>query len=218
GEVIDEQAKAAYRLRLSELRETMARAEAIGDIERAESAEREIAGLTRELSRAVGLRGRNRRAASASERARQTVTKTIRSALARIAQHDPDFGALLDGSIKTGTFCSYEPDPERPIAWEFAAADQIATLEPERRSRAVAAPDDDAHAAPPMLAAAPSSIAQRPPCVVRDGERDAIRAVFDAALSGRGSMVLIGGEAGARKSPLAVEEAQGGGQRGLRVF
>ena len=73
GEMLDEQAKAAYRRRLSELREEYEGAKELGNVERAEQAEREIDALTKELSRAVGLGGRNRRAASASERARPTI-------------------------------------------------------------------------------------------------------------------------------------------------
>jgi hypothetical protein len=69
GEMLDEQAKAAYRRRLSALREELEEAKAWGNVERAEQVEQEIEALTRELSRAVGLGGRNRRAASASERA-----------------------------------------------------------------------------------------------------------------------------------------------------
>ncbi len=79
GEMLDEQAKAAYRRRLSELREELEEAKELGEVERGEQAEREIDALTRELSRAVGLGGRSRRAASASEKARQTITKTIKS-------------------------------------------------------------------------------------------------------------------------------------------
>ncbi len=78
GEMLDEQAKVAYRRRLSELREELEEAKEVGNVERAEQAEEEIDALTRELSRAVGLGGRNRRAASASERARQSITKTIK--------------------------------------------------------------------------------------------------------------------------------------------
>src|SRR5216683_4988865 len=79
GEMLDEQAKVAYRRRLSELGEELEEAKEVGNVERAEQAEEEIDALTRELSRAVGLGGRNRRAASASERARQSITKTIKS-------------------------------------------------------------------------------------------------------------------------------------------
>ncbi len=79
GEVLDEQAKSTYRRRLSELREELEEAKEFGNIERAEKAEADIDALTSELSRAVGLGGRDRRAGSASDRARQTITKTIKS-------------------------------------------------------------------------------------------------------------------------------------------
>jgi uncharacterized membrane protein len=71
GEMLDDQAKAAYRRRLSDLHEQLEEAKERGNVERAEQAEQEIDALTQELSRAVGLGGRNRRAVSASERARQ---------------------------------------------------------------------------------------------------------------------------------------------------
>src|SRR5260370_23960280 len=77
GEMLDEQAKLAYRRRLSELREELEEAKEVGNTERAEKAEAEIDALTNELSRAVGLGGRDRRTGSASERARQTIAKTI---------------------------------------------------------------------------------------------------------------------------------------------
>ncbi len=120
GEMLDEQAKVAYRRRLSELREELEEAKERGNVERAEQAEQEIDSLTRELSRAVGLGGRNRRAVSASERARQSITKSIKSALERIAQSDARLGDIFARCIKTGTFCSYQPDPDFPIAWQFA--------------------------------------------------------------------------------------------------
>jgi hypothetical protein len=65
GAMLDEQAKVAYRRRLSDLREELEEAKEQGSVERAERAEAEIDALTRELSRAVGLGGRSRRAASA---------------------------------------------------------------------------------------------------------------------------------------------------------
>ena len=130
GEMLDEQAKAAYRGRLSELREELEEAKELGNVERAEQAEQEIDALTRELSRAVGLGGRNRRAASASERARQSITKTIKAIVERIAQSDAALGDIFSRCIRTGTFCSYQPDPDFPIAWEFAAKDARSTIEP----------------------------------------------------------------------------------------
>src|SRR6202030_2856149 len=61
GEMLDDQAKSAYRRLLSDLREELEEAKELGNVERAEQAEQEIEALTRELSRAVGLGGRNRR-------------------------------------------------------------------------------------------------------------------------------------------------------------
>src|SRR3984893_14299972 len=130
GETLDEQAKVAYRRRLSELREELEEAKEVENIERAEQTEEEIDALTRELSRAVGLGGRNRKAASASERARQSSTKTIKAVLERIAQSDSALGSIFAQCIKTGTFCSYQPDPNFPIAWEFAATDSGNSMEP----------------------------------------------------------------------------------------
>src|SRR5712671_3231262 len=121
GEMLDEQAKVAYRHRLSELRKELDEGKEVGNVERAEKAEQEIDALTSELSRAVGLGGRNRRAASASERARQSITKTIRVVVEKIARSDAALGDILSRCIKTGTFCVYQPDPVCPIAWEFDA-------------------------------------------------------------------------------------------------
>src|SRR5208283_4477 len=81
-----------------------------------------------EISRAVGLRGRSRRAASASERARQTVGKAIRAAVGRIAQSDARLGEILSRSLKTGAFCSYRPDRVSPIAWGFAPSTQTQAM------------------------------------------------------------------------------------------
>src|SRR5260370_5294618 len=111
GEMLDEQAKVAYRRRLSELREELEEAKERGNIERAEQAEREIDALTRELSRAVGLGGRSRRAASASERARQSITKTIKSVVERIGQSEAPLGVPSSPCAQTATHPPYTPAP-----------------------------------------------------------------------------------------------------------
>jgi hypothetical protein len=119
GELLDPRAKAAYRRRLAEIDEDLAHAHAIGDTARAAQAEVERDILVRELSRAVGLGGRNRRAGSASERARSAVTRAMRHALARIRKHHGPLGDHLDRTIRTGTYCVYLPDPRFPMAWKI---------------------------------------------------------------------------------------------------
>ena len=88
GEMLDPRAKEAYRRRLAEIEEDLEEARAMGDAARATQAEVERDFLVRELSRAVGLGGRDRRAGSASERARASVTRAIRQAMTRIREHD----------------------------------------------------------------------------------------------------------------------------------
>jgi len=119
GELLDPQAKAAYKRRLDELRDELEEAESWNDAARASKAREEIDFLARELSSAVGLGGRDRKAASAADRARVAVTKAIRSAIQRISANSPSLGQHLDTTVRTGTFCSYAPDPRVPIAWEL---------------------------------------------------------------------------------------------------
>ena len=89
GEMLDARAKDAYRRRLAEIEDDIEQARALGDTEREAQADAERDFLVRELSRAVGLGGRDRRAASASERARVSVTRAVRQAIARIGEHHP---------------------------------------------------------------------------------------------------------------------------------
>ena len=116
--VLDAPAKAAYRQRLGELRDELDEAERFNDPGRAERAREEMDAITEQLAAAVGLGGRDRQAASSSERARSTVTKVVKAALNRISDHHAALGRHLTTSIKTGTFCSYAPD-EPPAPWAF---------------------------------------------------------------------------------------------------
>jgi hypothetical protein len=100
GEMLDDESKASYRRRLGELRDELDQAKARGNFERAEQSEAEIDALRRELSRAVGLGGRSRRAASASERARQSVNKTIKAVVERIAESDQVLGDFFRDASK----------------------------------------------------------------------------------------------------------------------
>ena len=117
GEMLDERAKTAYRRRLAEIEDDIEQARALEDARREAQADAERDFLVRELSRAVGLGGRDRRAASASERARSGVTRAIRQGIARIGEHHPQLGEHLDRAVRTGTYCAYVPDPGAPAAW-----------------------------------------------------------------------------------------------------
>jgi hypothetical protein len=121
GPLLDATAKQAYRRRLDEIEADIREAEEHGDRGRALRAKDEHELLTRELSRAFGLGGRERPAAgSPAERARVSVTRAIRQVLLRIAEHHPALGAHLNHTIATGAFCAYAPDPKDVIEWKVA--------------------------------------------------------------------------------------------------
>jgi tetratricopeptide (TPR) repeat protein len=117
GELLDERAKATYRRRLVEIDEDIEEAREMGDHERVAQADAERDLLVQELARAIGLGGRERRAGSASERARSAVTRAVRQAMARIRHHNAPLGAHLGHAVRTGTYCAYLPDPRAPVAW-----------------------------------------------------------------------------------------------------
>ena len=119
GELLDAEAKAAYRTRLEDLRADLDEAERFHDPARAASIKEEIDFLVTELARAVGLGGRDRRAASHAERARLNVTRAIKAALANVERHHPTLGQHLRSTIRTGFYCSYTPDPRVPTDWQL---------------------------------------------------------------------------------------------------
>jgi predicted ATPase len=187
-----------------------------GNVERAERVEQEIDALTRELSRTVGLGGRDRRAGSASERARQSIGKSIKTVLERIAQNDAALGDIFSRCIRTGTFCSYQPDPVSPIVWEFAATIAEQQVQPITGAETTPARADRSQASPPVLETSPFSLAERTAFVGRETEGSAIRAVIDHALTGDGSVVMLWDGPGVGKSRLAMEMASYASRVGFR--
>jgi len=107
--VLDAQAKAAYKQRLDTLEEEISEAESFGDVGRANRAREEIEMLATQLAGAVGLGGRDRRAASDAERARINVQRRLKDTIDSIGRHDPELGRYLSAAVRTGTYCSFTP-------------------------------------------------------------------------------------------------------------
>ena len=119
GPILDSQAKAEYKRRIDELRQDVEEAERFNDSYRSAKARREMGAIAEQLAAAVGLGGRDRRASSDAERAHSAVTKRIKEAINRIGKVIPPLGRHLAARIRTGYFCSYNPHPDRPVAWMF---------------------------------------------------------------------------------------------------
>jgi len=117
GELLDAQARTAYRHRIEALRAEVDDALEMGAEDRAEALQAELDQLVGQLAQAFGLGGRSRRASSATERARLNVTRALRAATARLSEIVPEAGAVLDQRLRTGIYCAYEPEESDPVRW-----------------------------------------------------------------------------------------------------
>jgi hypothetical protein len=117
GDAIDTEARDAYRRRLVEIEAELDEADAAADSGRSTALAAERDALVEQLSGAYGLGGAARQTGGSAERARTAVRARIRDALDRIEAAHPSLGRHLRRSVRTGTFCAYDPDP--PVAWEL---------------------------------------------------------------------------------------------------
>lgn len=117
--VLDDHAREAYRRRLAEVDDDIDDATRMNDPARRALAERDREYLIMELQRAVGLGGTARTTGGNAERARTAVTRSIRYALARLAEQHPIATAHFAQRVRTGTYCSYHPDPLAPVVWQL---------------------------------------------------------------------------------------------------
>jgi predicted ATPase len=195
GEMLDAQAKNEYRQRLRELRQDLQEQRDRGDVERATRTESEIEFLTREITRAVGLGGRDRRAGSAAERARLNVSRAIRTSIAKISEQKRELADLLTQTIRTGNFCSYVPEPGQPLDWEFYLLES--------------SPNSETSQSGPLLAIRQTTFVKpegdRTSFVGRERERSLLRLYLGRALRGERKMIALSGAAGAGKTRLANE-------------
>jgi len=208
GEMLDAHAIRDYKRKREELKERLEDLVERGELERAAEVESEIEILRREISHAVGIGGRDRRAGSNAERARLNVSRSIRAALQKVSEHDAEFGEILNRSIKTGLFCSYLPEPRAPAIWQFSlenagAEDQIETSEP-------------------ILSRCDSSLLQAftqgTQFVGREAERAVLARALNQVIAGHGSVVLIGGEAGVGKTRMAAEVGAEALRKGAQAY
>src|SRR5262249_49486779 len=175
--------------------------------------EEEIDLVERELKNAFGLSGRSRKAGSAAEQARVNVTKNIGRALDLIEAKHESLARLLRSTIRTGIFCSYQPDPLFQVAWSFEpdqSSDATSSEGPDPRAgRARAAEELGA----PPAASQPDPNGRSPVArglawgrfIGRAQEMAVLRAAIDAAVGGQASLVMVAGEPGIGKTRLAEE-------------
>lgn len=116
-ETIDEKAKRRYQAKIKELQEELQEAEENNDTGRAQILSDELNQIIEHLAQATGLRGKSRKLADPTDRARAAVTLRIKTAMQKIETALPSMAKHLQNNIKTGTFCTYSP--ENRINWEL---------------------------------------------------------------------------------------------------
>jgi hypothetical protein len=115
--VLDDEAKARYKRRLTELDDEIDRAALRDDRDRAAALTSERDALLAELRAAAGLAGRTRRLGDEAERARKTVTARIRDTLRRLDDRHPELAEHLRDAVSTGATCIYAP--QHPVVWRL---------------------------------------------------------------------------------------------------
>lgn len=120
-EILDEQARRAYRTRLREIETELAKAESANDSGRAERLEGEKDQLLAEMRKATGLGGRSRKMGDAAERARTAVTwrsdtrskswrqRTLRSPGILTTRSRPGFSVPIPRKRTRAGFCKVQP-------------------------------------------------------------------------------------------------------------
>ncbi|HEU5074209.1 MAG TPA: hypothetical protein VFU02_08550, partial [Polyangiaceae bacterium] len=108
-EALDDEARRQYAAHLRELERELDEAQANNDAGRGEALRAELGELERTLAQAFGLGGRKRPVAAAAERARVNVQRRLRDAIARVEKQHETLGRHLRWTIKTGSYCRYDP-------------------------------------------------------------------------------------------------------------
>jgi hypothetical protein len=125
GDLLDRQAITAYRHRVAEIDRLLGTDPPVTSELTAERA-----AIQAQLDAAASLGGRPRSTGSTAERARVAVRKAIVAALLRIVESHPALGRHLHESVRTGSACRYEPNPEAPVRWVLGDAGVLERHEP----------------------------------------------------------------------------------------
>lgn len=208
GEMLDAKAKQEYKRRLIELRERLEDQRELGNQERAAEIESEIDFLAREISRAVGLGGRDRRAGSAAERARLNVTRAIKAATQKISEHSLELSEILERSIKTGSFCSYAADSAFPIQWQFSIESGSASIDAAETQPLFFRQDVG-------LIGASAHLTK---FVGRQLEHSLLIRLLERTMGGKASIAMVTGPAGVGKTRIATEIAAEASAKGFRTL
>ncbi len=116
-EVFDEKAKREYQRKILELQEDIRSAEENNDSGQLTLFQHEYEQLLHHLESSLDLRGKKRYFQRSNDKARSAVTQRIKGSIKKFEKTHPELYKHLRLSVKTGNFCSYEP--ENLTIWEI---------------------------------------------------------------------------------------------------
>ena len=112
GKAFDEKSKKQLKSHLSALDEQIEDAQKKGDEEKHSKLEGDRDKIISYLSSGQGKGGRTRILGSTDEKIRKSISNSINRAVKHISLYHPELGQHLKHSIRTGSTCSYIPDPD----------------------------------------------------------------------------------------------------------
>jgi non-specific serine/threonine protein kinase len=117
GPILDRRAIAECARTVRELGADLDEAEATGRHGEALGIRARIEEIEEHVGKSLRLGGRSRDLNDPMERARIRVTRGIGSTVEKIRHMDVGLAHHLATHLRTGAFCTYAVDPERPIKW-----------------------------------------------------------------------------------------------------
>lgn len=119
GDALTPDGKKRLKAEIRKIQDQIDDAAELGDQEKQAGLEARQEEILRHITTQSGLGGRTRKASSAIEKIRTSVTKRIKADIKKITKTAPDLGSHLDQAIHTGTHCQYSPHPH--VDWLFSS-------------------------------------------------------------------------------------------------
>ncbi|MEA3278357.1 MAG: hypothetical protein U9Q81_24300 [Pseudomonadota bacterium] len=123
GDVLTPEGKQRLEADVRRIQDRIDDAVELGDQEKQAELEAQQEEILRHIATQSGLGGRTRKASSAIEKIRTSVTKRIKADIKKISKTIPDLGRHLDQAIHTGTHCQYSPHPR--VDWLFSSPERL---------------------------------------------------------------------------------------------
>ena len=123
GDILTPEGKKRLKAAVRRIQDGIDDAVERGDEEKQAKLEAQQEQILSHIAAGSGLGGKSRKASSAIEKVRTSVTKRIKADIKKITETNPDLGRHLDQAIRTGTSCQYAPHPA--VDWHLELPESL---------------------------------------------------------------------------------------------